>query len=178
MDILNRARESAYLGATATIQWDLIQVMARDWLRCADEKERVTAAYLRHHLPAWCHIASIQGAYPWDPLEARLLMLPSLPVPHYPAPIRAAFEQWTWALMGDIVLDRVEGPWRKWVCAWALGVSPCPTPLTGAFAEAQAPRITPTLMVQAAQRCMLRPPDRVVQALERPQWASALGFEV
>jgi len=132
-DLLEQAREAAYLPPDAPPVWDLIEVMGRAWMGKAQGEaqgvESIASDYLAHHRKAWAHVARIEGAHPWAALEARILACPELPVPlaerSEPDSIRSACAHWRAALEGGdlregVILDE-EGRWRVWLCAWVGG---------------------------------------------------------
>jgi len=132
-DLLEQAREAAYLPPDAPPVWDLIEVMGRAWMGKAQGEaqgvESIASDYLAHHRKAWAHVARIEGAHPWAALEARILACPELPLPlaerNEPDSIRSACAHWRAALEGGdlregVILDE-EGRWRVWLCAWVGG---------------------------------------------------------
>ncbi len=128
-DLLEQAREAAYLPPDAPPVWDLIEVMGRAWMGEAQGVEAIAADYLAHHRKAWAHVARIEGAHPWAALEARILACPELPLPvaerNEPDSIRSACALWRAALEGGdlregVILDE-EGRWRVWLCTWVGG---------------------------------------------------------
>lgn len=128
-DLLERAREAAYLPPDAPPAWDLIEVMGRAWMGEAQGVEAIAAQYLSDHRPGWHHVARIEGAHPWAALEARILACPELPLPvaerSEPDSIRSACALWRAALEGGDhrqgVTPDEEARWRVWLCAWVGG---------------------------------------------------------
>lgn len=173
-DLLEQAREAAYLPPDAPPVWDLIEVMGRAWMGEAQGVEAIAADYLAHHRKAWAHVARIEGAHPWAALEARILACPELPLPlaerSEPDSIRSACALWRAALEGGdlregVTLDE-EARWRVWLCAWVGGF------------EHNEEIHTPKTVAQIAQQCFIRIPDRIVTHFGLRRWQISLGFEV
>lgn len=120
-EAMERARAAAY-EPSAAVDWDLVEFAGTG--AGYDGEAGLVASYLDHHLPRWYRALTMEGAFPWADLEARVLAQPVLPIPtaerNDADSIRSACAAWK-SMLGTLDTQDDEARWRGWLCAWVLG---------------------------------------------------------
>lgn len=120
-EAMERARAAAY-EPSAAVDWDLVEYAGAGVGE--DGEAGIVASYLDHHLPRWYRALTMEGAFPWADLEARVLAQPVLPIPtaerNEAESMRSTCAWWR-EMLAELDAQDEEARWRGWLCAWVLG---------------------------------------------------------